>query len=117
MDGKDFTGTITPTEARITIFEDVLGFTQADLAGITLGYNRGRTVTFKLRQQFDIDDLYEWEYFNFERSVGGDVSFMSGDLTGLCLYMLCISVWENCYNIGLWINIISRSVDLLSTEL
>ena len=43
MDGKDFTGTITPTEARITIFEDVLGFTQADLAGITLGYNRGRT--------------------------------------------------------------------------
>ena len=38
MDGKDFAGTITPTEARITIFEDVLGFTQADLAGITLGY-------------------------------------------------------------------------------
>ena len=83
MDGKDFTGTITPTEARITIFEDVLGFTQADLAGITLGYNRGRTVTFKLRQQFDIDDLYEWEYFNFERSVGRDVSSISCRIRGV----------------------------------
>ena len=44
MDGKDFIGTITPTEARRTIFEGVLGLTQEDLAGVTIGYNRGRII-------------------------------------------------------------------------
>ena len=34
MDGKDFVGTITPTEARKVILEQVLGLTQEDLAGI-----------------------------------------------------------------------------------
>ena len=33
MDDKDFVGTVTPAEARKTIFEDVLGFKQEDLAG------------------------------------------------------------------------------------
>ena len=37
LDGKDFVGTITPTEARKVILEEVLGFTQEDLAGITIG--------------------------------------------------------------------------------
>ena len=39
LDDKEFTGTITTSEARITIFEDVLGFKQDDLAGIKIGYN------------------------------------------------------------------------------
>ena len=55
MDGRDFTGTITPTEARKKIFEGSLGFTQDQLAGVTIGYNRGRIITFKLKQQIDID--------------------------------------------------------------
>ena len=48
------------------IFEDVLGFEQSDLAGVTIGYNRGIIVTHKLKQQFDIDELFECEYFDIE---------------------------------------------------
>ena len=47
MNGQDFFGTITPTEARITIFEGVLGLAQEDLAGVTVGFNRGRTILGK----------------------------------------------------------------------
>ena len=83
MDNKEFNGTITPTEARKTIFEDVLGFKQDDLAGVKIGFNRGRIITFKLKQQFDVDKLFEWEKFSFERSVGKDVSSISCLIRGL----------------------------------
>ena len=74
MNEKDFIGTLTSTEIQKTIFEDVLGFKQDDLAGVQIGFNRVRTVTFKLKQQFDVDELFEWESFDFERSVGKDVN-------------------------------------------
>ena len=83
MDKKEFKGTITPTEARKTIFEDVLGFKQDDLAGVKIGYNYGRIVTFKLKQQFDVDDLFEWENFSFERRVGREVSRIDCLIRGL----------------------------------
>ena len=83
INGREFKGTITPAEARKTIFQDVLGFSQDDLASVTIGFNRGRTVTFKLKQQFDIDDLFEWEHFEFERSIGQDVSLISCKIRGV----------------------------------
>ena len=73
MDGQDFVGTITPTEARKRIFEEVLGLTQEDLAGKTIGFNRGRIITYKLKQQHDIDQLFSREYFDFGRSRGQEV--------------------------------------------
>ena len=48
-------GTITPTEARKVIFEGVMRFKQTDLAGVTLGYNRGHVITYKLKQQVNVD--------------------------------------------------------------
>jgi hypothetical protein len=83
IDNKEFKGTITPTEAMITIFEDVLGFKQENLAGVKIGFNHGRIVTFKLKQQFDVDKLFEWENFSFERSIGKDVSSISCLIRGL----------------------------------
>ena len=65
MNSQDFYGTITPTEARISIFEGVLGLAQDDLAGVTVGFNRGRTITYELKQQRDIDQLYRFEFFEF----------------------------------------------------
>ena len=70
LNGEKYFGTITPAEARRTIFEQALGLNQSNLAGITIGFNRGRIVTFKLKQQIDVDQLYEKEYFEFERSIG-----------------------------------------------
>ena len=83
MDKKDFKGTVTPTEARKTIFEDDLGFKHNDLAGVKIGFNRGRIITYKLKQQFNVDGLYEWERFSFERSVGKDVGSINCLINGL----------------------------------
>ena len=83
MDNKEFKGTITPTEARKTIFEDVLGFKQGDLAGVKMGFNLGRIITFKLKQQVDVDELFKWEKFSFERSVGRDVGSINCLIRGL----------------------------------
>ena len=83
INGQQYTGTVTPTEARKVIFEDMLGFAQNDLASVTIGFNRGRIITFKLKQQVDIDLLYECENFEFERSVGQDVSLISCKIRGV----------------------------------
>ena len=83
MNDSDFAGTLTSTEIRKTIFEDVLGFKQDELAGVKVGFNRVRTITFKLKQQFDVDELFEWEHFDFERSVGKDVNLISCKIRGL----------------------------------
>ena len=83
MDGKDFKGTVTPTEARKTIFEDVLGFKQDDLAGVKIGFSGCRIIIFKLKQQFDVDELFEWQEFSFERSIGQDVSSIDCFIRGL----------------------------------
>ena len=85
LDDKDFTGTITTSEARITIFEDVLGFKQDDLAGIKIGYNQGRIITYKLKQQFNINELHEWEKFSFERSCGKDIHEQTRRLRGIAV--------------------------------
>ena len=63
LNGENYVGTITPAEARKTIFEDALGLNQSQLAGITIGYNRGRIVTFKLKQQMDLDDILLMESY------------------------------------------------------
>ena len=59
-------GTITPVEARKMVYESALGLLQENLASINIGFNRGRIVTFKLRQQIDLDRLYPREHFEFE---------------------------------------------------
>ena len=83
LNGKQYSGTVTVTEARKTIFEQMLGFKQDDLASLTIGYNRGRIITYKLKQQMNVDELYEWEYFEIERKVGNDVNMLGCKIRGL----------------------------------
>ena len=45
MNGENYVGSVTPTEARKMIFEDALGFSQAELASVTIGFNRGQNIT------------------------------------------------------------------------
>ena len=78
-----YSGTITPAEARGMMYECALGLDQANLASITIGYNRGRVITFKLRQQIDIDDLYKQEYFEIERRAGDDVQVIACKIRGV----------------------------------
>ena len=73
LNGQTYASTVTPTKPRKIIYEEVLGMTQDNLASITIGFNRGRIITFKLRKQVDVDKLYAKEFFEFERSIGQDV--------------------------------------------
>ena len=58
-------------------YQAALGLDQSNLASITIGFNRGRIVTFKLRQQIDLDELYHREYFEIERRVSMDVHVLA----------------------------------------
>ena len=44
LNRQDYAGTVTPSEARKTVFEEALGLCQTNLAGITIGFNRGRII-------------------------------------------------------------------------
>jgi len=67
LDDQPFKGTITPKEARKTIFEEILGFKQEDLTGFYFAYSGCPIVTFKLKEQFNIDSLVSFQEFNVER--------------------------------------------------
>jgi hypothetical protein len=67
IDGSEFNGTVTPKEAIRDIFIDKLGFKKNSLGSLTIGYSRGRIVTYKLVDQFDIDSLTNFENFDFNR--------------------------------------------------
>ena len=69
LDDQIFRGSITLKEARKKIFEGILGFKQADLAGLILGYSGGPIVTFKLFSQFNIDLLERFQFFELERKM------------------------------------------------
>ena len=47
LNGVPYAGTVTPVEARKMIFEGALGLNQSNLASITIGFNKGRVITFK----------------------------------------------------------------------
>ncbi len=67
LNGSEFRGTITSKEAIRTIFIEIMGFERSSLGSLTIGYSKGRIVTFKLINQFDIDLLASIENFQFTR--------------------------------------------------
>ena len=67
IDGEHYNGTITVREAVREIFIGVLNFEKEVLASVSIGYNKGRIVTFKLVKEFDIDLLESVEIFSFIR--------------------------------------------------
>ena len=69
LDDQPFKGTITPKEARRTIFEEILGFKQEDLIGLYFAYSGCPIVTFKLKEQFNIDSLESFQEFKLERNI------------------------------------------------
>jgi hypothetical protein len=69
LDNQPFKGTITQKEARKTIFEEILGFKQEDLIGFYFAYSGCPMVTFKLKEQFNIDSLESFQVFKLERKI------------------------------------------------
>ena len=67
LDDEPYKGTITVKEAVREIFIGAMEFEKESLASVSIGYNKGRIVTFKLVNLFDIDTLASVEEFTFNR--------------------------------------------------
>ena len=68
LNGEDFKGTITYTEATMKIFQQGLGLSASILHSVKMSFNKCRIVSFKLKKQINIDELVEMENFEMKRS-------------------------------------------------
>jgi hypothetical protein len=88
LDDRPFKGMITPKEARITIFEKTLGFKQEELIGFYFAYSGCPIITFKLKEQINIDSLEPFQEFNVERKtkVGNEdkMAILKCKIRGVC---------------------------------
>ena len=69
VNGKPFRGSITLKEARDTVFRDTLGFRPSLLHSIRPVFGGVTTMRFKLKEQINMDDLANVEYFELPRVV------------------------------------------------
>ena len=87
VDDQVFRESITLKEARQKIFQEILGFKREDLSGLIMNYSGGQIVTYKLHQQFNIDQLASVQFFNLERKmmVGGEekISILKCKIRGI----------------------------------
>jgi hypothetical protein len=70
INGNPFRGTFTSDEIRIGIFVNILGFEKDLLHGYKTEWRNGaQTLYLKMKQQSNIDDLWECEKFTFIREI------------------------------------------------
>ena len=68
-DGTNYNGTVTMTEAKHAIYQDGLGYTDfKNFDGVRFSFKGIRLVTFKLKEQIDIDRLIDKQYFDVKRT-------------------------------------------------
>ena len=68
QDGQPYRGQITRKEAVEKVFIKALGFKLSDLHGVTPGYRGNPFVVFKMRRQFNIDEILKGKSrFSYQR--------------------------------------------------
>ena len=68
LNGNKFFGSITPTEAKFTIFRDCLGFGDcSNFDGVRHSYKNMPVLTFKLKSAINVDELIGIQHFEFKR--------------------------------------------------
>jgi hypothetical protein len=68
LNGEEFRGTVTPQEAKFTVFRDCLGFPDfTNFDGVRLSYKAGPALVFKLKTAINVDELIGIQYFKFQR--------------------------------------------------
>ena len=68
INGEDFKGTITYNEATIKIFQQKMDLPVENLHSIKMSFNQCQMVSFKLKNQINIDEMANRECFTLERS-------------------------------------------------
>ena len=68
-DGESYIGTVTMQEAKYGIYRDGLGFKDfKNFDGVRFTFKGVRTVILKLKEQVNVDEMIEGQYFDFKRS-------------------------------------------------
>ena len=83
MNGERFNGSITLKEAKDGIFVGKLGLSINLIHSIKMSFAKCRTITFKLSEQINVDQLAEKVNFNLKREYRtgtGDDSVMNEDV-------------------------------------
>ena len=70
IDGEDFKGTISPIEAKNLIYQETLGLERNLLHGLDISFKGHPVITFRLKEQINVDTFLESEDFVFERDSG-----------------------------------------------
>ena len=83
IDGEDFKGTISPLEAKNLIYQDTLGLQRSLLHGLNISFQGHPVITFRLRDQINVDTAFESKDFVFERDSGTGRSILEGKIRGL----------------------------------
>ena len=80
---EDFKGTITPIEAKNLIYQETLGLERSLLHGMDISFKGHPVITFRLREQINVDTFFESEDFVFERDSSSGRSILEGKIWGL----------------------------------
>ncbi len=67
IDENDFKGTISPIEAKNLIYINTMGLDRKLLHGLDISCKGHPVITYRLREQINIDTTFESEDFVFER--------------------------------------------------
>jgi hypothetical protein len=76
INGKPFKGTFTCDEVRLDIFVGILGYDKNLLHGYKTEWRNGQTLFLKLKEQVNVDDLWEVENFTYTRKIPRGDSFV-----------------------------------------
>lgn len=83
IDGEDFKGTVTPREAKNKIFVDALGLERGNLHGLEITFKGHPVITFRLREQINVDTTFTEEDFVFERDTANGKAIVECKIRGL----------------------------------
>ena len=69
LNGGDWTGTISPQEAKSQIYKHCLGFDDLkNFDGVRISFKGKLVLTFKLKTAVDVDDFIDIQFFNYTRT-------------------------------------------------
>jgi hypothetical protein len=70
IDENDFKRAISPIEAKNLIYVNTLGLDRNLLHGLDISFKGHPVITYRLREQINVDTTFESEDFVFERDSG-----------------------------------------------
>jgi hypothetical protein len=83
IDKNDFKGTISPIEAKNLSYINTLGLDKNLLHSLDMSFKGHPVITYRLREQINVDTTFESKDFVFERDSGSGRSLLRGKIRGL----------------------------------